>query len=322
MNLLPAKRVHVAMFLCLVMAATAAFIVVTRWKQQRVVSAFVWKPNDLVHMITPQFKATSTTVAASSALPSPHARDGALPKGRLRMVRDPVVTPNERSIKIPVLMYHYIRPITPGMTTSSRWLSVSPKHFHAQMEELVRFGYHTITPDDLADAVAGLKTLPAKPVLLTFDDGYRDQYTEAFPILKANNLRATFFVMSDYDTNPLYLSKDLIRALDRSGLITIAAHTRHHVGLADLKTEKQKDEIFGSKQILERIVSHPVTAFAYPYGNFNTKVKQLVHEAGYRSAFSTILGSMHTTSSLFEARRIRVLDDEHLEPILRKFSKQ
>ncbi len=242
-------------------------------------------------------------------------------KNRLRAVHDPTILPGERSVTVPTLMYHYIRPITPGMTTSSRLLSVSPEHFRAQMEELVRLGYHAITPDELADAVEGLKTLPTKPVLITMDDGYRDQYTEAFPILKANNLHATFFVVSDYALYPLYLSHDLIRELDASGLITIAAHTRHHSGLADLKLEKQTDEIFGSKKALEQVVGHPITAFAYPYGNFNDDVKRLVREAGFRVAFSTLLGSVHTTSTLFEARRIRVLDDEYLEPILKRFSR-
>ncbi len=240
---------------------------------------------------------------------------------RLRQIRDPVVSPGELSVTVPTLMYHYVRPITPEMTTSSRWLSVSPEHFRAQMEELVRLGYHTITPDDLADAVTGQKILPTKPVLITFDDGYRDQYTKAFPILKTHGLRATFFIISDYHLNPLYLTNDQIRELDQSGLITIAAHTRHHVGLADRQSDKQKDEIGGSKQDLEQVVGHPITAFAYPYGNFNAAVKRLVAEAGFRTGFSTILGSIHTSSSLFEARRIRVLDDEYLEPILKKFSR-
>ncbi len=245
----------------------------------------------------------------------------AIVRGRLRVLHDPSVAAQERFVRVPVLMYHYIRPILPHMTTSSRWLSVSPKHFRAQMEELVRFGYHTITPDDLADAVAGTRALPSQPVLLTFDDGYRDQYDVALPILKANGLSATFFVVSDYSHIPSYLTNDQIRELDRSGLITIAAHTRHHVGLVDVSPSARRDEIFGSKKTLEEIVGHPISAFAYPYGNFNEEVKKLVKEAGYRTAFSTRLGSIHTSSSLFEARRIRVLDDEHLEPILRKFGR-
>ncbi|MEK7116231.1 MAG: polysaccharide deacetylase family protein, partial [Patescibacteria group bacterium] len=146
----------------------------------------------------------------------------AIVTGRLRVWRNPVIASDERSVIVPVLMYHYIRPILPGMTTSSRWLSVSPEHFHAQMEELVRFGYHTITPDDLADAVAGTRTLPARPVVLTFDDGYRDQYDAAFPVLQTLGLTATFFLISDYDTNPLYMTKEMIGTLDRSGFATIA----------------------------------------------------------------------------------------------------
>lgn len=241
--------------------------------------------------------------------------------GRLSNIHDPQVLPGEHAVVVPVLMYHYIRDITPEMTTTSRWLSVTPEHFRAQMAEVVKLGYHTITPDDLADAVSGTRALPTKPLLITFDDGYRDQYDIAFPILKELQLKATFFIITNTLKNPVYQNADMIREEDQSGSITIASHTRNHPLLAHIKPAQQHDEIFGSKKEIENVVHHPVTSFAYPYGNFDEAVKTLVSEAGFRIAFSTLLGSVHTPSSIFEARRIRVLDDESLGPILKRFVK-
>lgn len=303
------RRIALAVLL-IGLVAVGAFWLSSRFRKSSRVTLRHAGPGEIQLSDSP----TSTNVSAGT---STHE----ILAGRLQYIHDPIVAPNEVSVKVPVLMYHYIRPLTPEMDAAGKWLSVSPAHFRAQMEEISRLGYHTITPDELADAIDGTKTLPTKPVLITFDDGYRDQYTEAYPVLKELGLKATFFIISAYHVNPAYLTNEMLQELDRSGLITIAAHTRHHVGLADSKPEKQKDEIFGSKKDLEDVVGHPVTSFAYPYGNFNDAVKNLVRDAGFRIAFSTLLGSVHTPTSRYDARRIRVRDDEYLEPILKKFSK-
>lgn len=244
--------------------------------------------------------------------------------GRLRMVRDPAVKPGELALRVPVLMYHYVRDLTPEMSTSSRWLSVSPDHFRAQMLEIVAGGYHAITPDDLDAALNGKTTLPAKPVLITFDDGYRDQYENAFPILQQLGLKATFFIITGYisHNSPVYVTPEIVQALDASGIATIGAHTKHHPELAKLKPADQKDEIVGSKATLEGLLHHPVTAFAYPYGSYDDAVLKIVKDIGFHTAFTTLLGSVQMPSTRLELRRIRVLDDEHVGPIVEKFSSQ
>ncbi len=317
------RRFVLIVLLVLALGAVVAVVVVRRPVEVAVPTADEPSPIQISEAELAELAATNTlpnaAMRTTAATTTTATTSSGIPPGRLRFVRDPVVAPGERFVKVPVLMYHYVRPVTPTMDAASRWLSVSPEHFKAQMDEIMRLGYHTITPDDLADAVNGTRKLPTKPVLLTFDDGYRDQYTDAFPILKEDHLKATFFIVSAYHVNPTNLTNDMIREVDASGFITIAAHTKHHVGLVDLKPDKRKDEIFGSKKELEDVLGHPVTAFAYPYGNFNDEVKALVRDAGFRISFSTLLGSIHTSSSILEVRRIRVLDDEFLEPVLKKF---
>lgn len=322
MNLVLLKRISLAALCACTTLALAALLFIVRWKSTR--SGFAaFDVSRHERLLALPLGAMSTTVASIPRTPASSMRGNEIPKGRLRMVNDPPVHLNERSITVPVLMYHYIRPITPTMSHASVWLSVSPEHFRAQMKEIVDFGYHPVTPDELYDAISTGAALPAHPVLMTFDDGYRDQYTEAFPVLKKLNLKATFFIVSGYMATSVtpYMTREMVRELDTSGLATIAAHTKHHVGLVDTKPAQRHDEIFGSKKELEALVRHPVTAFAYPYGNFNGAVRAQVGEAGYHTAFSTLLGSVHTSSSRLELRRIRVLDDEKLEPILRKFSR-
>lgn len=257
---------------------------------------------------------SAATIAASkssdSADPTPSTASGT---GRL---------PAGFTVKVPVLMYHYVRPITPKLSISQAIMSVTPENFRKQMTELVDSGYHAITPDDLYFAMASGTKLPDKPVLITFDDGYRGQYEYAYPILAQLGLKATFFVITDYTHGKDgYLTREMLQEMDRSGLMTLASHTRHHAGLTDYKLPTQLDEIVGSKDELQKILGHDVTSFAYPYGKFNPAIVKLVRDAGYRLAFSTRLGSVHALSAEYDVSRIRVKDGTDVGKLLGNYSR-
>lgn len=237
-----------------------------------------------------------------------------------RLVREPIPKQGEFSIRVPVLMYHHIRALDPTFSPVALGLSVTPEHFASHMKELVDLGYHTITPHELYLAIHQQATLPEKPVLISFDDGHRDQYKNAWPILQKYHLKATFFVISGYLSYAGYLDAGMIRELDRSGLITIASHTRHHVSVPSIKPERRLEEVQGSKKDLEKVVNHPVVDFAYPYGAVNGSTEDLVADSGYEIGFSTYVGSLHASSSLMELRRVRVLDEDTLAPLLERFS--
>lgn len=234
---------------------------------------------------------------------------------------DPRLEPTDISVRVPILMYHHIRAMKPSFTSKDRQYTVTPEHFEAQMEGLVKAGYTTITPRDLQAAIEGKMILPEKAVLLTFDDGYREHYKVVFPILQRLRLKATYFIISSTTRINAHMSEDMIREVDASGLVTIADHTRHHPFLARLSSAGRVPEIVGSKQDLETIVGHPIFDFAYPFGSWSQEVANDVKRAGYSLGFGIRLGSLHGESSRYQLRRIRILDGEDVVPILDLFSK-
>lgn len=234
------------------------------------------------------------------------------------------------SLKVPVLYYHKID--RPDPKAQEKGLFVRPRAFDRQMNLLKLLGYKSITPEDLMKALEGEKTLPKKPVLITFDDGYRDNYTHALPILKKYGFRATIFVTASHVGKFTALSTDCsetlpaqllnweeIRALEQEGM-TIASHTSSHRRLTNLQEEEIRREFNESKRLLEEGLGHPVSFLSYPFGSFNAKVERLARECGYRAAFTTIPGKIHCSTNLFALKRIRVSSHTHLLRFIRRIT--
>lgn len=236
------------------------------------------------------------------------------------MAGDPPLAKGEVSVRVPVLMYHQIRPVGKNFTRKEKLFSVSPQSFGAQMQELVQKGYTAIAPDDLEAALRfGPGVLPSKPVLITFDDGYRNQFERAFPVLKRLGIKATFFIVSRADIFKGFMSDAMVKELDRSSLITIASHTQHHPMLGKSGRVVREHEIRDSKSDLETLLGHPIKFFAYPYGSWSVEIAKEVEEAGYELGFGVRLGSLHTPSSKYQLRRIRVLDRESVAALGDRF---
>lgn len=219
----------------------------------------------------------------------------------------PVAMRPELSFELPVLNYHYIRVVANQHTDPLGFnLSVTPKDFTAQMAYLSTHHYLTITPDDLYNALRNQSPLPPKSVLLTFDDGYEDFYTDAFPVLQKYHFRATIFIITGLvgEKPSNYLSWSQVRELDKSGLITIGSHTIHHVDVAT--SRNAYNEIYGSKATLERELGHPITAFAYPSGEHDAASVAMVAAAGYRVAFTTASSTTMRLSERDALPRIRI----------------
>jgi peptidoglycan/xylan/chitin deacetylase (PgdA/CDA1 family) len=235
---------------------------------------------------------------------------------------DPLLKSGEHGVRVPVFMYHHIRDFLPKDTPRQKQFIVTPASLDAQIAELVARGYEGITPDELLLAItSSTYTLPPKPVLLTFDDGFRDQYTNAFPILRRYGMRATYFVLTDVPGKEAYMTNEMIYDLAHSSLITIASHTRHHAFLTRIFLTQRQEEIVLAKTELEKMIGGMVTAFAYPYGDKNPSVERDV-AATYAIGFSARLGSLHTSSTRYELRRIRVLDRENVGDLADVFSKR
>ena len=186
---------------------------------------------------------------------------------------------------VPVLNYHQIN------DRDENALTVHTDQFEAQMKYLADNGYHTITPEEMIAAWDNGTALPDKPVIITFDDGYADNYRCAFPILQKYNLRGTIFLISDFiGTYPNYLTWAQVDEMQESGLIDFESHTLSHEQLDSTSPEETWNQLDGSKKALEWHLHKEVNFLAYPCGSYDEELQQMVKKAGYKSAFTVNFG--------------------------------
>jgi len=198
-----------------------------------------------------------------------------------------------------ILMYHYIRDVDPKKDPLGYRLSVSPALFAQQLAAIHAAGYSVITMADLMAHKGGPKT-----VVLTFDDGYEDFYTTAYPMLQQYGWKATLYIISGKIGGP-YMSWQQIQDLHNNGF-EIGAHTVDHPSLDKITPAQQHHEIFDSKTTLEQEIGAPVTAFCYPSGRYNALTVQMVKQAGFTSATTTKEGIATTKSDAFLLPRVRI----------------
>ncbi|MEW6096174.1 MAG: polysaccharide deacetylase family protein [bacterium] len=203
---------------------------------------------------------------------------------------------------IPILMYHNIG--IPPKKEKNKKLWVSAKKFSHQMAYLKKHGYNSITFEELKKGF-----LPHNPVIITFDDGAENNYTQAFPILKEYNLRACIFLPTQrYD-----LSMEQIKEMQAYG-IEFGAHTQTHPNLVQMiGDERIKEEIEGCKKILEERLNTKIITFAYPYGQgvYDEKIKQMVKGAGYTIACGIKQGKVNLpVTDWYSLRRLLVRGDD------------
>jgi peptidoglycan/xylan/chitin deacetylase (PgdA/CDA1 family) len=199
----------------------------------------------------------------------------------------------------PILAYHHVRE---GALPSDRE-TVSPQDFEKQMAYIHQHGYRVLRLEELAAMIEQNKPFPRHSVVLTFDDGYEDNYHFAYPILQKYGFPATIFMISDVVGTSGFLTWDQTKEMLSRG-ITVGAHTRRHRYLPDLTPEEQSDEIEGSKRILGKALGQPIEFFAYPVGGFNETIQALVKRAGYRAACTTNRGRDKRNRNVWELNRI------------------
>lgn len=207
--------------------------------------------------------------------------------------------------RVPILMYHYIEYVTDTRDTIRQSLDIRPITFEDQLKTLINANYTFLTASEFADILAGKRNMPTNPILLTFDDGYRDFYTDAYPLLKKYHVNATAYIISGVLDKPNYMFNWQVREIASDGLVEIAAHTVHHLWLKGLPPAKVQEEIFGSKAQLEKLIGKPVVSFAYPYGAFDSGTIALVQQAGFTSAVSTLPGITQGQENKFYLFRLR-----------------
>lgn len=216
--------------------------------------------------------------------------------------------------QVPILMYHYVRDFNDPSDKVGTNLSVSPKALANQLEWLKSNGYQTVNPDYLINPYK----MDSKPIILTFDDGYRDAYTDAYPILKKYDSVATFYIITDYINkgNSNYVSWDMVQEM-KKGNMNFGSHTLTHPDLEKCTTDRVNRELRDSKKLIEDKIGSAVTDFCYPSGKYNQEIITQVESAGYKTATTVKNGVADQDSELFELPRIRVQDDTNLESRLK-----
>ena len=256
-----------------------------------ILAVFIFKPQTNFFQQTP-YSATVATQSGMVAKPTP------------KPIPIPVQT--GRSVRVPILTYHYIGN-NPNQADKARDnLKVTPDKFEEEMGYLSKNGYNTITFDTLYASLSGTSSLPPKPVILTFDDGYIDFYLNAFPILRRYRLHAVSFIPTGLMNQGYYMSWSQIREIDSTGLVSFQAHSVSHPNLAALTDDQLKYQINESKKVLQAQLGKPVNTFAYPYGISSERVWSVVKSAGFIGAVGTWYGSIESEGTILDMPRIKI----------------
>lgn len=227
---------------------------------------------------------------------------------------------------IPILMYHQIgEPAPKGAPYRS--LSVHPADFKRQMTWLQRFGYRGLSMHDLMPYIKGERQ--GRVVGITFDDGYRNVYNNALPVLRKLDFTATNYIVSNqidggnvWDYPKGIAHSDLMSADELRGWILagceVGSHTLSHPNLPKISTEQADIEIRASKAELEQALDIEVSAFCYPYGAESLELRDRVKQAGYNNATTTARGLVQASDDFFGLPRVTVARSTNIFRFLQK----
>jgi peptidoglycan/xylan/chitin deacetylase (PgdA/CDA1 family) len=231
---------------------------------------------------------------------------------------------------VPVLMYHHVNPHQGDTVT------VTPEVFEAQMDHLRESGYRTLTAVELFGYINGELTLKQKAVAITFDDGWIDNYLYAFPVLKKNHFNATVFIITDRvekasgkmsslpeyipthneskvlietgEAHRVALNWKLIEEVTAGGLVEFYSHTKSHRKCDTLSEHQLREELGGSREMIEKRLGRACPFLCWPYGQYTPGAVQVAKEVGYGALYTTDHGVVKAGSDPFAIKRIEVKD--------------
>lgn len=231
---------------------------------------------------------------------SKNTKDTKDTKDKIRTFKGANLIYNDKSV--PVLMYHSVNNV--GAENNAAVVPVDL--FKKQMQYLKDNGYTTLSLDELYNFIKNNKPVPKNSLVLTFDDGYEDSYTNVYPVLKSMNFRATVFVITALTDKPgPYITSKQIKEMDQNG-IEIESHTVNHDKLGTLSQDKQYETLVQSKQSLEKILNRKVKYIAYPFGSYNQYTVEETKKAGYSMAFTTNAGWAGKNTDILMLNRVFV----------------
>jgi len=202
---------------------------------------------------------------------------------------------------VPVLMYHRI-----DHAAQKSKLSVAPKSFQKQLFWLKRWKTEVIPLQELVDALKTGEALHPKTRVVTFDDGYENFFTEAYPALKKYNVPATVFVVLAWVGKEGFMTWDQLQVLAKDPLVTLGSHTLSHAWLPSLDDEALRQELEGSRRLLQEGLGQPIRLLCYPAGAFDARVRSAAVAAGYEGAVATNPGPHYPDDDPYAVKRVRI----------------
>jgi peptidoglycan/xylan/chitin deacetylase (PgdA/CDA1 family) len=253
-----------------------------------------------VSIPNPLNSSMSEATAVPSLTPSPTPTARSVPTPIVTVLPDQI-----GEVSIPVLNYHSIG-VTPGNT-----LVLDPKKLIRQMEFLADQGYSPLTLSDFILLLEKKKSAPAKPVLLTFDDGYIDNFEQAMPILKRHGFPATIFVSPGSIGLEGKVNWKQLKEMHEAGW-DVQPHGMTHPHLTELTAAEQKEEITQSRRQIEQQLGTKADIFCYPFGEFNKQTLTILKEEGFRYAFTIRQGRTTSSQDPLHLKRIYVNSEDSL----------
>ncbi|MGL4976823.1 MAG: polysaccharide deacetylase family protein [Cetobacterium sp.] len=235
----------------------------------------------------------------------------------------------DRFRDIPILMYHQF--VEDKKDGGKIKLFVTKKTFEMHLRILKILGYETITFKDL-DRIGLENRREKKYIIITVDDGYKDNYKILYPLLKKYNMKAVIYFVTGSDYNSWTVESDgekkfhlmdkkEVLELHESGLIEFGGHTLSHPSMVTLNDDELEKEIVQNKKDIESIIGEEIISFAYPYGHNSKRVQKAVKKAGYKYSVSTDSGTGIIDENLFDIRRTAI-DKTSLLDFIRKISRK
>jgi len=218
---------------------------------------------------------------------------------------------------VPILMYHHLSDLPANASELDLTWTVAPKNFDAQMSWLADHSFHTVSMGQLLAYLKQRQPLPSKPIVISFDDGWEEQYAVAYPTLRKYNFIGTFFVYTNSIDHKLFLTWAQLQEMSEAGM-DIQAHTLTHPHLRTLAPDVALKEIADSKAILEKRLGKPVTSFNYPFGEYNAAIIDMVKRAGFEGAVTLAAGYKQRADELFTLHRIRVSYNDTLDDFAKR----
>ena len=207
-------------------------------------------------------------------------------------------------LQVPILCYHQIRDYKSSDSKATRDYIVPDASFRDQMQSLADSGFHTILPNELYDYLTTGKTLPERPVMITFDDSRADQFNTALPELNKHNFKGVFFIMTVALNKPGYMTKEQVKQLADENHI-IGSHTYDHKNVKTYTVDDWVEQIQKPSQLLQSITGKPVEYFAYPFGLWNKEAVARLKDHDFKAVFQ-LADARDENDPLFSVRRIIV----------------